>query len=349
MLFRHFKSDPPLWYNKFKKSVNEPSTFYRFIDGNKFKGGDYYRFELENNSWFYDEIVSVPCGKCVGCSMDYSKQWATRCYLESLQYNDNYFVTLTYDDNHLPKGPLNNGTLNPDDLKKFIKDVRNYWMNNFKHIGVRYFAAGEYGSTGYRPHYHILFFNLPLQDLVDEVPYCDPVTGVTRLSKKVVNGEVYQWSEILSSIWNKGQVVVGKVSYRSCAYTARYVVKKARGSDKEFMINKLGILPEFVRMSTRPGLGSNYCLSNLAHMFEFDSISVPTGDKVINNSLPRYFMNLIKNLDSDNFDLLHEEHRKALAESLDRIYHSYNLKYFDYLELKEKQHIEKIKLLKRSL
>lgn len=48
-------------------------------------------------------IISLPCGKCIGCRLDYSRQWADRLMLE-LQYHDSaYFITLTYNDDHVPK------------------------------------------------------------------------------------------------------------------------------------------------------------------------------------------------------------------------------------------------------
>lgn len=50
-----------------------------------------------------DMLIKIPCGKCVGCRLEYSRQWANRCMLE-LQYHDSaYFCTFTYDDDHVPR------------------------------------------------------------------------------------------------------------------------------------------------------------------------------------------------------------------------------------------------------
>ena len=48
------------------------------------------------------EFVPIPCGQCIGCRIDYSKQWATRCMLESQYHDENYFLTLTYDELNVP-------------------------------------------------------------------------------------------------------------------------------------------------------------------------------------------------------------------------------------------------------
>ena len=46
--------------------------------------------------------IDIPCGKCVGCLLDRSRDWATRCMLEAKDHEHNCFITLTYNDDHLP-------------------------------------------------------------------------------------------------------------------------------------------------------------------------------------------------------------------------------------------------------
>ena len=112
-----------------------------------FTGYDYDNFKnhVEDNFKMNCEVVQVPCGNCIGCRLDYSRQWANRCYLESLGSKNVYFITLTYDDEHLPVGKFGNNTLVPDDLKKFLKDLRRYYSYHYKLDNIRYFACGEYG------------------------------------------------------------------------------------------------------------------------------------------------------------------------------------------------------------
>lgn len=102
--------------------------------------------------------------------------WSQRCYLESLDYKDNYFVTLTYNDDNLPN-PSNdnfddewshfrhNSTLSKRDIQLFLKKLRRHYDYNFNHKGIRFLLVGEYGPKTNRPHYHAIFFNLPFFDL----------------------------------------------------------------------------------------------------------------------------------------------------------------------------------------
>lgn len=121
-----------------------------------------------------EEHLVVPCGKCVECRLDYSRDWANRCYLESKSYKDNYFLTLTYDDVSLPMvssidnetGELvRRSTLRPKDMTDFIKRLRRYYDFHFNHQGIRFYYCGEYGDHTFRAHYHMLVFNLPIADL----------------------------------------------------------------------------------------------------------------------------------------------------------------------------------------
>ena len=94
-------------------------------------------------------FIQVPCGKCLECRIQHARAWADRCVVEAKQYDDNYFVTLTYDDAHLPA----KNSLVPDDLQKFMKRLRKHFPNN----KIRFFACGEYGDTSWRPHYHLYY------------------------------------------------------------------------------------------------------------------------------------------------------------------------------------------------
>jgi len=61
--------------------------------------------------------IKIPCGKCPGCKLEQSRQWAVRCMHEKRLHNSSCFVTLTYDDNNLPNG----NTLVKSDLQNFLK------------------------------------------------------------------------------------------------------------------------------------------------------------------------------------------------------------------------------------
>ena len=134
---------------------------------------------------FGENNISIPCGKCMGCRLEKSRQWALRCVHEAKMYEDNCFITLTYRDKYdCSTKQLEKGYHVPDDwslhkshFQKFMKRLRNYFPNQ----EIRYFCAGEYGRnckhnvnlevdecglchTG-RPHYHVCLFNCSFPDL----------------------------------------------------------------------------------------------------------------------------------------------------------------------------------------
>jgi len=96
--------------------------------------------------------IMIPCGICSSCLGNRRQDWVIRLIEESKQYDSSLFVTLTYDDQHLPSDGVNK-----KHLQDFFKRLR-------KKIKFRYYAVGEYGSRTHRAHYHVIFFGLSLQD-----------------------------------------------------------------------------------------------------------------------------------------------------------------------------------------
>ena len=100
------------------------------------------------------EELKVPCGRCIGCRLERSRQWAIRCLHESKSHEDNCFITLTYDDEHLPR----DRSLDVKVFQDFIKRMR-------KKVGkFRYFHCGEYGEKEFRPHFHACIFGYDFPD-----------------------------------------------------------------------------------------------------------------------------------------------------------------------------------------
>lgn len=93
----------------------------------------------------------LPCGSCLGCQISRAREWAIRCSLEASQHDDVSFVTLTYDDDHLPP------TLCKAHLQGFFKRLR---LGLAPLVRIRFFASGEYGEQTFRPHYHALVFGM---------------------------------------------------------------------------------------------------------------------------------------------------------------------------------------------
>lgn len=205
--------------------------------------GDKYRFvgaingtSNAHRKYLYDtsgRYIVLPCGQCMACRLNKSRDWATRCVLEAKTHAENCFITLTYDEEHLPS----DGSLQKADFTNFIKRLR-------KNTGdkIRYFACGEYGSLYHRPHFHACLFGWRPSDLV--LYSCR-------------SGCNLYLSETVSKAWQgRGYVTVGDVTFESAAYVARYVTKKINGSLAEEHYQ--GRQPEYTVMSRRPGIGAPF-------------------------------------------------------------------------------------------
>lgn len=250
------------------------------------------------------DFVPIPCGQCVGCRLEHSRQWAVRCMLESEYHDDNYFITLTYSDDTVPMseyideetGEIKTSlTLNKKDVQDFIKRLRRHFDYRDSD-GFRYFCCGEYGSQSARPHYHMIAFGLHLDDLV--------------LWKETPLGNYYT-SELLTTKWGHGHVIIGSVTFESCAYVSRYIMKKQKGKGAE-VYDTYNINPEYIVMSRNPGIGKRYFEDNFADIYPSDHI-VLSGGKLSNP--PRYFDNLMNELDEELMSDIKEK-RANIAMSI---------------------------------
>ena len=205
--------------------------------------------------------IGVPCGKCIGCRLDYSRTWADRMLAEASLYDSNLFLTLTYDNDHLPPkkedSPIH--SLCKRDIQLFMKRLR----KEFPDQRIRFFAAGEYGPSSMRPHYHLILFNCVLPDL-----------KFLRLSEI---GHPYFVSETIDKLWNKGFHLIGKANWDTFAYTARYVVKKQKGANSS-VYEKYNFEPEFSTMSRKPGIGRDFYDEHKEELYAYGEFHFPTRD-----------------------------------------------------------------------
>jgi hypothetical protein len=155
---------------------------------------------------YEDMPVEVPCGRCIGCKLEHSRQWAMRCMHEASLYEKNCFITLTYDEKHLPPDE----SLHLDHFQKFMKRLRK------EHGKVRYYHCGEYGEKFQRPHYHALLFGFDFPD--------------KTLFRIIPGGTKLYISNSLKSLWTFGHHTIGDVTFESAAYVARYCTKKLTGN-----------------------------------------------------------------------------------------------------------------------
>lgn len=236
-------------------ACTRPITGYYSADINPATGK---RRIVFGNSGYHDRPVQFPCGQCLGCRMERSRQWAIRCSLEAQLWPENIFLTLTYDDAHLPP----NFSLRKRDFQLFMKRLRKEYG-----AGIRFFAAGEYGTKSLRPHYHAILFNFRPSD-------GEPITG---------GCQPLFISPSLMRLWPYGYHSYGNVTFESSAYVARYCLKKLTGPDqKNYGLRE----PEFALMSRRPGIGHDWFLKYNQDVYPVDQVVVRDNIKV---RPPKYF------------------------------------------------------------
>lgn len=285
--------------------------------------------------------IAVPCGQCLECRIQQSRAWADRVILEAKKYQHNYFVTLTYDDNHLPY----NNSLSKDDFQKFIKKLRNLLKRRYNFTGLRFFGCGEYGDTTRRCHLHLILFNCPLQDLgydfleAIEHEYNDDGSLKSvkfRNHHMPMRQDMLMYSALIHEAWNyKGNISVGKVTYDSANYVAGYVVKKHKPGMAKYY-HDLGIEPEFVLMSNHPGIASDTFNKDPDIHYQ-DKLIIPGRTGAHLSNIPRYYDKLfIKKYGEDVFNQCIRYDRiksrfntisKNIHFGQDNDYHSWNRNY----------------------
>lgn len=212
---------------------------------------------------FGDFGVSLPCGQCRYCRLEYSRQWAIRAVHEASMFSRNCFLTLTYSDSFVPAG----GSLDYSAPVDFMSRLRERFGS-----GIRSFGCGEYGEEFSRPHYHLCLFNFDFSD-----------KKFWKNSSEYGGSKnpLYRSSD-LEELWPFGFSSVGDLTFESAAYVARYVTKKisapsahkADAQDPETKAKFLaarkrmedhyhGRLPErALCVSRMPGLGYNWLQEN---------------------------------------------------------------------------------------
>lgn len=287
---------------------------------------------------YIDLPVTVPCGQCIGCRLERSRQWAIRCVHEASMHEKNCFITLTYSPKELPK----NGSLVLEDFQNFMKKLRKQYGP-----GIRFFHCGEYGEENARPHYHACIFGLDFKETIETVGK-DGKKCIEYLYEEVEgrNGQKYYVSKSLSKLWDKGIHRIGDLTFESAAYVARYVTKKVTGPSAKEHYQSLNletgviseIKPEYVTMSRRPGIGKGWFEKYHSDVYPDDFVVI----RGIPVKPPKYYDKQYEILDSD----LH--HDIKLQRRLNNKKYESN-QTPERLEVREALQNERFKILKRGL
>lgn len=300
----------------------------------------------------FEKIYKIPCGHCLGCRLDYSRNWADRICLELDSFNGlGIFVTLTYNDDWVPNylDPLDEYgdctvgyTLRKKDLQDFFKRLRKAFPDRI----IRYYASGEYGGKTHRPHYHAVILGIDLHDFTDRI----------WVGKNEI-GQDYYTSPSFARLWSKkgswdperqryiyssfGFVCLSEISYKTAAYVTRYTAKKAFGTswqphgDAE---------EEFSLMSRNPGLGKTY-LCEHPTCLELSKVSISDQSGSISILIPKYFFAKFKEENPDKWKKMVED-RMALSvdKELMKLFRT-DLSYTQQLDMDYSQLVNKTQIL----
>lgn len=242
---------------------------------------------------YYDHgTQKIPCGQCIGCRVEKSRQWALRCICELKYHPTASFITLTFDNEHLPENESISKVFIADWLKKLRERIRYKFEKE-----IRFYACGEYGDKLGRPHYHAIIFGFDFPDK-------------QLLTRK--NGQFLYISEFLRKAWDYGWHTIGQVTLDSCQYVAQYVHKKITNKKTQVVTDHYGDKePEFHHMSRRPGLGAQWFDDYKEDCYPSDTF-VYKG-KVMRP--PRYFDYLLKKHFPDVYADLKEKREERYLDS----------------------------------
>lgn len=240
--------------------------------------------------------IEIPCGRCMDCRLEYSRQWAVRCMHEAKLYEQNSFITLTYDNDNLP----NNGTLVKSDLQNFYKRLR----KKLQPQKIRHYSCGEYGDENNRPHYHAIVFN-----------YFPPDAC---LYKRTKTGDLFT-SDQLAKIWKNGNVIIGQVTFETANYVAKYATKKINGEKALAHYRRVDpdtgeiiqLKPEFATMSLKPGIAYRFYESYKRDFYPSDEV-ISRGQQM---KPPKYYD---RKLEKENPELYEKVKEKRIAKAKEK-------------------------------
>lgn len=231
--------------------------------------------------------LQIACGQCYGCKSARAGEWTVRGTHEAKLHKHNSFLTLTYDDKHLPY----RGQLLHEHYQLFMKRLRKQYGPS----SARYYMCGEYGPQTCRPHFHAILFGIDWDDKEEH--------GTNHQGDKVYI------SKDLDRLWGLGQCTTGAVTPQSIGYVSRYIHQKRTGPIAEEWYRRWDELgeyqlePEYNRMSLKPGIGANWLQNFQNDVFPHDRVIIEGKER----PTPTYYDRL--------YELNHPDEMAAIREA----------------------------------
>jgi len=279
---------------------------YHPIDAWRSAKGVFFRDTIDSSK------IKLPCGRCIGCKLERSRQWAVRLTHELRFHELSSFITLTYSEEHLPKSGSLDVKVFQDFMKRFRKAI--YPRK------IRFFHAGEYGEKRGRPHYHAIIFgeSFSCGRCSVSMPLKCSLCGAYGFEKSP-RGDVTWLSPALDRLWGFGLARVGAVTFESAAYVARYCTKKITGPNARDHYERIcevtgevfQLKPEYATMSRRPGIGAQHFERYSSEIYPHDNIAV----RGVLCKPPIFYDRMLEKRDPMAYALLKEEREFALVLS----------------------------------
>lgn len=215
-----------------------------------------------------------------------------------------YFITLTYDRNHVPITKNGFMGLCDHEFRDYMYRLRisqtRYYAKaagRYNQVGrllpgkIKYYAVGEYGGKSGRPHYHAIIFNSELNLLADAWRCYKPGCNCGKML---------------------GDIHYGQVSGASVGYVLKYLSKswKPKHSNDDRY-------PQFARMSQK--LGINYLTPSVIawHKGDLENNVYCTTRSGVKLSMPRYYKDKIYNSEERGYLKGHFE-RLAMSKDAEQ-------------------------------
>lgn len=310
--------------------------------------------KLNYNKEKYD-LLMISCGQCTQCRLQRVKQRAVMSICESLDHEQNSFITLTFGYPQTysyyrhkcglspylsrKKAHFHEWSLEVEHFQKFMKRLRNWYYN--KQLSDYLIQLGRFDLVYDKKGQAKSHIRIPLLErsflLKDFKPkkirclhcgeYGDKrgrphhhaiLFGFQFPDLRTIfeGGKKYYVSEILSKLWPFGIHRIGDCTYNSCSYVSRYVVKKVNGLSRDDTYN--GRKPEYVTYSTKPVLGASYFCKNYKEITNTQELSV-IADKKYTCSMPKSYDNILKRIDINAYNEMKEKRVTNSVTDLDRL------------------------------
>lgn len=309
----------------------------------------------------YKSVSPIPCGWCLECKLKKAEEWVFRCTTEVKENEHNLMLTLTYDNEHLPltdfvdpeTGELTS-TLVHQHVQQFINTLQHHLKRNNKKSDFRYFMCGEYGSDKEyidwkgnvrvgteRPHYHIIFMGLEIDDLkFFKYSHCEWSKDKNALYT----------SKTLDRLWGRGSVECNEVNAKTINYVARYTTKKLKGQLGKEAYEERGRKPPYLQMSRSPGIGYDYFQKNKERFWNEEPLYIKTNKGILKDVSPlRYYDKLLKKDDPIRFEDIEFKRIQRMQEHMRELLSMTDIDEQQYIENKHRRKEAYAKKMKRVL